>query len=266
MRRALTTSDIRRINEQPVGPRGNVLGIRHVAGSERAMFEPEFHIPYDQFTLIDRQLATTDDTEAGELKVRARRTPSGGITIGGLGSVDEPKDAATEALGGITIMPITREGADRGLILADGSGRSVSVEQAVTRSDPAAQPDDYLAKVAKLIPAEIISAFVAIDAAVRSVGPQVLGPTAYWGVSLMLLIITPIYIWRVTSDPRLPTAWRQVVISTLSFAVWVFTLGGPFAYDERVDWYAPIWGTIILPIYTLLVPMFLEKKASSVAV
>lgn len=48
------------------------------------------------------------------------------------------------------------------------------------------------------------------------------------GCFIILLIITPIYIWRVTTVTELPPAVSQIIISTLLFAVWLFALGGPF--------------------------------------
>jgi len=34
--------------------------------------------------------------------------------------------------------------------------------------------------------------------------------------------------------------------------VWLFALGGPFAL---LDWYEPAFGAIVLPLYTLIVPI-----------
>jgi len=44
----------------------------------------------------------------------------------------------------------------------------------------------------------------------------------------------------------------QLFISTLSVPVWLFALGGPFAL---LDWYEPAFGAIVLPLYTLIVPI-----------
>ena len=39
----------------------------------------------------------------------------------------------------------------------------------------------------------------------------------------------------------------QLAISTLAFAVWVFSLGGPF---QSFSWYNPFYGSVLLPLYT----------------
>ena len=119
---------------------------------------------------------------------------------------------------------------------------------------PQPQIDDYPTKLIKYIPAEIVAAFVVVDGILRS-APQV--PTAvYWIIFLVLLIFTPLYIWRVTTEPNKPPAIAQILISTSSFFVWVFALGGPFSY---LDWYQPVYGALVLPIFTLLIPIVVGK-------
>jgi hypothetical protein len=119
---------------------------------------------------------------------------------------------------------------------------------------PQAQIDDYPTKLIKYIPAEIVATFVVVDGILRS-APQV--PTAvYWIIFFVLLILTPLYIWRVTTEPNEPPAIAQILISTCSFFVWVFALGGPFSY---LDWYQPVYGALVLPIFTLVIPIVVEK-------
>jgi hypothetical protein len=46
---------------------------------------------------------------------------------------------------------------------------------------------------------------------------------------------------------------QQHFISLLSFIVWAFALGGPFAL---YSWYNPVYGSILLPVFTLLVAIW----------
>jgi hypothetical protein len=46
---------------------------------------------------------------------------------------------------------------------------------------------------------------------------------------------------------------QQHVISLFSFVVWAFALGGPFAL---CGWYNPVYGSILLPVFTLLVAIW----------
>jgi hypothetical protein len=42
--------------------------------------------------------------------------------------------------------------------------------------------------------------------------------------------------------------------STLAFVVFIFALGGPFALT--FSWYRPLYGTVVLILTTLLLPLF----------
>src|SRR5688572_11124569 len=62
--------------------------------------------------------------------------------------------------------------------------------------------DDYVSKLVKLIPAEVVTAFVTIDNVIRS-GDNRVPPMVYWWITAVLLIATPLYLWRVTQAPKL---------------------------------------------------------------
>ncbi|MFQ6102367.1 MAG: hypothetical protein ACE5OS_14210 [Anaerolineae bacterium] len=114
--------------------------------------------------------------------------------------------------------------------------------------------DDYMARVLKHIPSEIVMAYVAIDGVLRtSYNPNVwverkMLQTLLWITLATLTVITPFWLYRVMRVRR-PS---QLFVSTLSVPVWLFALGGPFAL---LDWYEPAFGAIILPLYTLVIPI-----------
>ena len=111
-------------------------------------------------------------------------------------------------------------------------------------SGAAAKADPYTTRLMKYVPSEVITAYVTVEAAIKSAKATNL--SLYWAVFLVLLVATPLYLWRVTKV----TKGKQLAISTVAFAVWVFALGGPFA---RLDWYNPIYGAVVLPLYTTLI-------------
>ena len=114
--------------------------------------------------------------------------------------------------------------------------------------------DDYMSRLLKHIPSEIVMAYIAIDGVLRtSYNPNVWSERQtllrlLWIVLAILTVITPLWLWRVMRVRR-P---GQLFISTLSVPVWLFALGGPFAL---LDWYEPAFGAIVLPLYTLIVPI-----------
>jgi len=114
--------------------------------------------------------------------------------------------------------------------------------------------DSYMSRLLKHIPSEIVMAYIAIDGVLRTTyNPNIWAERemlsmVLWIVCAALTIITPFWLWRVMGVRRLP----QLLVSTLSVPVWLFALGGPFAL---LDWYQPAFGAIVLPLYTLIVPI-----------
>jgi len=81
----------------------------------------------------------------------------------------------------------------------------------------------------------------------------------YWGVFIILGILVPIYIWRTTSEGNLSAAYWQIAGATGAYIVWVFSMGGPFT---TLTWfeYKPVYGTIVLTIYSIILIIMLQKK------
>lgn len=104
--------------------------------------------------------------------------------------------------------------------------------------------DTYRDRLFKYIPGEIVALYFGLREALErsSHVPHAL----QWVVFAFCLVATPVYLRRVQHV----TAWRQLAISTVSFAVWVFALGGPFA---TFGWYQPVYGALLLPVFTFFV-------------
>jgi hypothetical protein len=109
--------------------------------------------------------------------------------------------------------------------------------------------DTYMSRVLKFIPSEIVMAYVAIEGVLRtSYGSSQDRQTLLWVTLAVLTLLTPLWLWRVMGVRQAP----QLIISTLSVPIWLFALGGPF---EALGWYRPALGSVVLPIYTLIVPI-----------
>jgi hypothetical protein len=61
--------------------------------------------------------------------------------------------------------------------------------------------------------------------------------------------MTPLYLFFVQKVKKA----KQLILSTLSFAVWVFALGGPFTL---LSWYDPLYGALLLPVFTFTISLF----------
>jgi hypothetical protein len=114
--------------------------------------------------------------------------------------------------------------------------------------------DNYMSQVLKHIPSEIVMAYISIEGVLRTTynpnlwADRLMLSKLSWSIAGILTILTPLWLYRVMEVKRLP----QLFISTLSVPVWLFALGGPF---NLLDWYEPALGAIVLPLYTLIVPI-----------
>src|SRR4051812_26184378 len=108
----------------------------------------------------------------------------------------------------------------------------------------AREPDAYGDRLLKYIPAEVITIFVSLACAISAEGAHS-PPWLIWGVFVFLLICTPLYLQRLQGVKKTV----QLVISTGAFAVWVFSLGEESPFSS-LAWYHPIYGAVVLPLYT----------------
>ncbi len=110
--------------------------------------------------------------------------------------------------------------------------------------------DEYSDKLIKNIPADIVAAWIAVTGLIA--GDPDAPKTVLWIAFALGVVLTAVWTWRQTTAPNKPTATTQIAISTGSFMVWVFALGGPFT---GLNFYRPLYGSLLLILYTLIVPL-----------
>lgn len=112
------------------------------------------------------------------------------------------------------------------------------------------KPDDYLTIVAKLIPADVISVYLAVFNIIKQlVHSDTTQHTLQWIIFIGIGAILPFYLWRVAGVKDK----KQIVLSAIAYLIWVLSLGGPFSQWGELK--PETIGAIILPIYTLVVPI-----------
>jgi hypothetical protein len=136
------------------------------------------------------------------------------------------------------------------------------ITQALESRGAGGPPDTYFDRVIKYVPADIVAAWIAITAAVKSAADNVPRSSVLWIAFVALIPFAGLWIWRQTLQPGLPPAITQVLVSTGAFVVWVFALGGPF---ESLSWYRPLYGSLLLIFYTLLVGTLIPAEDASIA-
>ncbi|HDP95417.1 MAG TPA: hypothetical protein ENN40_08680 [Candidatus Aminicenantes bacterium] len=110
----------------------------------------------------------------------------------------------------------------------------------------------YSERLLKLIPSEIVTAWVAVQGMI----PEDSGPWVMTAAAAVLMVLTPFYLRRFQKVVR-P---MQLAASTVSFLVWVYTLGGPFAYWGLYrSWFA----SVVLILWTVTVPLFLDGEGNA---
>lgn len=117
--------------------------------------------------------------------------------------------------------------------------------------------DTYSDKLLKYIPADVVGAWVAVTGLVGSqtdMTPQT-QHTILWVAFVVGLGLTAWWTLKQTAAPGRPPATGQTLISTVSFAVWVFALGAPFDFPKQ-----KFYGSILLILYTLVVARITPKE------
>lgn len=109
--------------------------------------------------------------------------------------------------------------------------------------------DRYVDRLFKYIPAELVAGYIFVLGVVKRLTDSGEIMVLHWILFFIFCGLTPLYLWRVQKVLKL----QQHIISLLSFVVWVFALGGPFAL---FSWYNPLYGEILLPVFTLVVAIW----------
>ena len=117
--------------------------------------------------------------------------------------------------------------------------------RAIRRED-----NSFLNAVLKLIPSEVVAVFIFV----QGILPASFLP--HLVVSAVLVAMTPMYL-RFAMGVRSP---GQLVVSTVSMAVWIYALGqGPVRFLSS-PYYEPWYGSLALALWTLVPPMLLFHR------
>jgi hypothetical protein len=107
--------------------------------------------------------------------------------------------------------------------------------------------DDYLTKVVKYVPVEVLAAYLFMAGVIDS-NVSNRHDHAVWlgGLLIGVLVLTVPYDFRVLNIVR----WSQVIMSIVGIAVYVFAFGGWFA---TTNWYHQWYASIVVPVFGLLI-------------
>ena len=124
---------------------------------------------------------------------------------------------------------------------------------------PPVRADSYQAQFLKLMPVEVISAYITIEGLLTgSVLPKEdhgLYVGLLWGVFVALAVLNPLYLRHVSKIRD----QRQIRLSAGAFLIYVASLGGPFLFMGLDGAIVRLLGSILIPIYALLALIILNK-------
>ncbi len=108
----------------------------------------------------------------------------------------------------------------------------------------------YFDKLLKLIPSEIVAAYLVITGII----PYNAAKVGNIIVFMIILIIIPFYLWRVQDVKNK----FQITATTIAFLVWVYSFNmGPF---NSFGLYKPWIASIILILWTVIVPILVVPE------
>jgi predicted MFS family arabinose efflux permease len=112
--------------------------------------------------------------------------------------------------------------------------------------------DEYLERVAKYVPVEVVAAYLATNRLFPTSDTGTVGDLPYWewavAVFAVCWVVTPIYIWRLSTKGE---DWKaHAAVSSAAFPIWAFAIGG--LLFEHFKFGPPFLPSILLILFSLL--------------
>ena len=106
--------------------------------------------------------------------------------------------------------------------------------------------DNYYSRLVKLIPAEVVAFYLALDALASALPEK---QVVLWVVFGIALAGAWFYLGRMAGVHSVV----QRLLSLAALVIWVYVTGGPFA---SLPWYNATYGKLVLVVFTFAVPLF----------
>jgi hypothetical protein len=109
--------------------------------------------------------------------------------------------------------------------------------------------DDVINAIIQWIPVEIIAVYETLLQIFKFSGPSL----AY--VIPAFVIVTVLWIAFATREAARPLAWRQIILATLAFPIWVTGTTDPIKLQLAIDWWDSRFAAAALPVGAVLLPI-----------
>lgn len=118
--------------------------------------------------------------------------------------------------------------------------------------------DNYLSRVAKYIPAEILAAYITALGLIKTSDEPGLRWWLYLAFLVLCFVMTPVY-FNLLAEKGEPKT-MQMVISSVAFLVWAYSLGGFF---DEIKLYHSLVASLILIAFTLISGAFFPRPVAA---
>lgn len=126
--------------------------------------------------------------------------------------------------------------------------------QGIKPATEATNIQSYMDKLIKLIPAEVIAIYLTGKGFFDPNLSNDLKIIGIWSwVCLLLVIIIRIWGTRDISNPTKKIQWPAVVISAISFLIWVYAVTGNFL---GINFDNPKIVSLVILVWTFIIPIF----------
>ncbi|MEL7039379.1 MAG: hypothetical protein AAFO04_27760 [Cyanobacteria bacterium J06592_8] len=112
--------------------------------------------------------------------------------------------------------------------------------------------DGYFDRVLKYIPADVVGLWLTGSGLIQSQGEEIPKDGLLWLWFIVGLVLSFFWTRKQTQEAGKRIAWQQIWLSSGSYIVWVFAIGGPFV---NLSFYKPFYGSLLLIFYTSIVPL-----------
>lgn len=120
-------------------------------------------------------------------------------------------------------------------------------------SDRTPPPDDYLSRLVKLLPAELVAGFTVLDTSFVSIEDGVVRRAATWAVIAAFAVMTWMYLAALSQ-----VTWRrQLAVSSFTFVIWAASTSRTALGDAA----EPAIVTAAVVLYTLMLPLVLRAPS-----
>jgi hypothetical protein len=120
---------------------------------------------------------------------------------------------------------------------------------------PGVEQDKYKDKLLKYIPADVVAIYLTLRALVDAVSQPAPIQVIYWVIFGIMFVITVPWQRNVARIAK----WEQVWVGTGAFFFWAVSLGSPFTAQGLGTWYQPVYGAMLLALYTFLIPLLVPE-------